>query len=198
MINLLPPETKRQVRAARMNVTLYRYCTLVITTALLLGAVFGVGFWATMNDKQLADHVKEENLAAAQEYAQTKAAAEEFAKNLATAKTILGSDVSFTDLIFAIAAVVPQGVVLNNLTLGSTSTTTTANANGPIDISGRAVSYEQAVNLKNRLENSPIFENVNIANISKSDSTASASALTQKYPFAVSLKVQFTKKPGAK
>ncbi|HSE61353.1 MAG TPA: PilN domain-containing protein [Candidatus Saccharimonadales bacterium] len=198
MINLLPPETKRQARAARMNVTLYRYCTLVVTTALLLGVVFTVGFWATANDKELADRIKAENQTAAQEYAKTKTAAEEFAKNLATAKTILGSDVSFSDLIFSIAAVIPQGVVLNNLTLGSTTPTTT-NTNAPIDISGRAMSYDRAVNLKNSLENSPIFENVNIANISQTDtSTGSATTITQKYPFSVTLKAQFTKKPGAK
>lgn len=198
MINLLPPETKRQVRAARMNVTLYRYCMLIITTAVLLGAVFAVGFWATMNDKQLADHVKQENHDAGQEYAKTKAAAEEFAKNLATAKTILGSDVSFTDLIFSIAAIIPQGVVLNNLTLGATNPGTTTTANAPIDVSGRAMSYDRAVALKNSLENSPIFENVNIANISQTDTSASASAFTQKYPFTVSLKAQFSKKQGGK
>jgi Tfp pilus assembly protein PilN len=197
MINLLPPETKRQIRAARMNVTLYRYCMLLVATALFLGFVFAVGFWANMNEKQLADNAKQESQSAATEYAKTKAAAEEFAKNLATAKTILGSDTSFSDLILNIAAVVPAGVILNNLTLGSTLPN--AKADAPIDISGRAMSYERAVNLKNSLENSPIFENVNIANISQGDTSATSSALAQKYPFTVSLKAQFTKKTtGAK
>lgn len=44
MINLLSPEMKKQMRAARTNVTLYHYCLLLLSTALLLGAVFAVGF----------------------------------------------------------------------------------------------------------------------------------------------------------
>ena len=192
MINLLSPESKRQIRAARMNVTLYRYCILITATAMLLGFVFAVGFWASMNDKQLADAAKQETQNAAQEYAKTKAAAEAFAKDLATAKNILGGNVSFTDLILNIAGVVPSGVVLNNLSLGSTTTTTTT-ANAPIDISGRAVSYNQAVALKNSLENSPIFERVSINNVSQTDTSGQVSALAQKYPFSITLKAQFSK-----
>jgi Tfp pilus assembly protein PilN len=199
MINLLPPETKRQVRAARMNITLCRYTALIVMTALLLGFVFAVGFWATMDEKQLADSAKQETEKVGQEYASTRTAATDFAKNLASAKTILGSDISFSDLVLDIAAVIPSGVVLNNLTLG-TAIGTTATANAPVDLSGRATSYDRAVALKNSLEASPVFENVNITNVSQADtsSTGTASPLAQKYPFSITLKAQFTKKQEAK
>jgi Tfp pilus assembly protein PilN len=193
MINLLPPETKRQMRAARMNVTLYRYCLLITATALLLGFVFAVGFWATLNEKSLADAAKQETQQSAQAYAATRTAAENFAKDLSVAKTILGSDVSFSDLVLNIAGVVPSGVVLNNLTLG---TTQAANASTPLDLSGRATSYDRAIALKNSLEDSPIFENVSITNVSQGDTTGgtTASPLALKYPFSITLKAQFSKK----
>lgn len=196
MINLLPPETKRQIRAARMNVVLYRYCLLILATAALLGGVFAVGFIADLNDRKMAETYKAESEASAAPYAKTKAQAETFAKDLATAKTILASNVSFSKLVLDIAAVVPSGVILNNLSLG-----TTAKADTPLDISARASSYDGAVALKNSLEASPIFEQVNIINVSQADLSGQVSDIIRKYPFAVSIKAkktQTTTTQGAK
>lgn len=184
MINLLPPSTQRQIRAARTNVVLYRYCLLILFTVLLLGGVFAVGFWSDNNDRKIAEDAKAETQATAMSYASTKSAAEAFAADLNTARTILGGNVSFSKLVLDIAAIIPGGVVLNNLALG-----TTAKADTPIDISGRAVSYDAAVSLKNSLEASPIFEKVNIVNISQTETTGeNVSDIAKKYPFAVSLK----------
>lgn len=190
MINLLPPETKRQIRAARTNVVLYNYCLLILATTLLLGGVFAVGFLADMDERQVADKARLDSQAAAATQAKTRTAAESFAKDLATAKTILGSNVSFSQLILDIAAVVPPGVILNNLTLGGAS-----KPDAPIDISGRATSYNGAINLKNSLEASPIFEKVNIVSVSQADASTStqASPIVQRYPFVITLKAQFTK-----
>jgi Tfp pilus assembly protein PilN len=192
MINLLPPETKKQIRAARMNVVLVNYCVLVCCTALALAAVFGVGFWADMNDQAVAQQTKDASVTAASAYAKTRTQAEAFAKDLATAKTILASNVSFSQLILDIASTVPSGVILNNLSLG-------ANAkNTPIDINGRARTSAAAVDLKNSLEESPIFENVSITNVSQTDLTVitDPDPLLIKYPYIVSLKAQFSKAPA--
>jgi Tfp pilus assembly protein PilN len=198
MINLLPPETQRQIRAGRMNVTLSRYIVLISGTALLLAFVFAVGFWATLNDKQLADASKQETDKAAQQYANTRKEAEGFAKDLSVAKTILGSNVSFSDLVLNIAGIIPTGVVLNNLSLGTTQSAS-ASANQPLDLSGRAVSYDRTIALKNSLEGSPIFENVVITNVTQTDTSGSASSpLALRYPFSITLKAQFSKKTEAK
>ncbi len=190
MINLLPPDTKKQFRAARMNVVLRNYCFLIIFTALLLGAVFALGFWADATDAQLASASKNENTSSAEAYAATRKQAEDFAKDLGIAKTILASNVSFSQLILDISSVVPSGVILNNLSLGTSS------QNTPIDIIGRAVSADAAIALKNSLDASPIFENVNIVNINQTDlsTVADPDPLLARYPFVVSLKAQFTKK----
>lgn len=190
MINLLPPETKKQIRAARMNVILVNYCLLITVTAVLLAAVFAIGFWADINDEQLAKNAKESSTSAAAAYAATRKQAEDFAKDLATAKIILSGNVSFSQLILDISSVVPSGVILNNLSLGTSS------QNVPIDISGHARSADAAIALKNSLDASPIFENVNIVNISQTDlaTIPDPDPLLLKYPFVVTLKAQFTKK----
>jgi Tfp pilus assembly protein PilN len=193
MINLLPPETKKQIRAARMNVILVNYCVLIIFTAVVLATVFVLGFWANASDEQLANDAKATSNSSAAAYSDTRKQADSFAKDLATAKTILASDVSFSQLILDISSVVPSGVILNNLSLGTSS------QNTPIDISGRAVSADAAIALKNSLDASPIFENVNIVNVSQTDlsTVADVDPLFLRYPFTVNLKAQFTKKPSS-
>lgn len=190
MINLLPPDTKKQIKAARINVILVNYCSLIFITAVLLGAVLTLGFLADLNDEQLARQAKDASTEAASAYSATRKQAEDFAKDLGIAKTILASDVSFSQLILDISSVVPSGVILNNLSLGTSS------QNVPIDISGRAVSADAAIALKNSLDASPIFENVSIVNINQTDIATinSPDPLFVRYPFVVSLKAQFTKK----
>jgi Tfp pilus assembly protein PilN len=189
MINLLPPETKKQIRAARINVVLINYCLLATFTALLLGGVFAVGFWADMSSRNLAEQGKKESEQATAAYADTRKQAEEFARDLGIAKTILASEVSFGKLILDIAGYVPRGVILSNLSLGTTTT------KGPIDITGRADSTDAAVALKNSLENSPIFEKVNIFNIQQTDTSAlvEPDPVISRYPFVINLKAEYTK-----
>lgn len=189
MINLLSPETKKQIRAARMNVVLVNYCLLIGVTAVCMAAIFGVGFWADMNDQQTAQESKDTSTNAAAEYSKTRTAATAFAKDLATAKTILANNVSFSKLITDIASVVPSGVILNNLSLGTNTN------NAPITISGRASTSQRAIDLKNSLEASAIFENVSFINVSRTDTAVllTPDPLVTKYPYVVSVKASFTK-----
>ena len=194
MINLLPPEAKKQIRAARFNVVLRNYIVMLTITGVLLAATFGIGFWVTINDKSLAETNKASSQAAAAEYQETRKAAEDFAKNLNTAQAILATNVSFSKLITDIATNVPSGVILSNLSLGGS----TAAQNTPVEINAKARSYNDAVRLKDSLEASPIFENVRLTNITdippaqggQGDPTA------QRYPVNVTLNVQFTKNSG--
>jgi Tfp pilus assembly protein PilN len=190
MINLLPTPAKKQLRAARVNVVLLKYCLLIFVAAMILGGVFALGFWTDWQDRQSALNTKEESQVAAQAYASTQKAAEGFAKDLGAAKTILASNISFSQLVLNIAQIVPAGVILNNLSFSTNSTNNT-----PIDISGRSVSYNGAIDLKNNLEASPIFEKVNIVNISRSDTStiSQSSPLLQSYPYVITIKAQFSK-----
>lgn len=191
MINLLPPELKKQVRAARHNVILMTYCVVISSSILMVGGIFAVGLWADNNDRVLAQNAKDVSTQAAGAFTKTRSAAEAFAKDLTAARAILGSNVSFSKLILDIASVIPKGVILNTLSLGTTS----SNPNAPIDISGRAVSAEAAIHLKNSLEESSVFENVSIVNLNRTDYSAvtDPDPILIHYPFDVSLKAQFTK-----
>ena len=54
MINLLSPSQKEQIRAARLNVQLRKYLLLSSFVTVAVLAVYGVGFYLVINDKEQA------------------------------------------------------------------------------------------------------------------------------------------------
>lgn len=181
MINLISPQAKKQLRAARVNRTLGLYFLILFAAALLLSGIFATGFYVTNMAIQQANRQTAENLQKAEAYAKTRTEAENFNKDLNVAKTILASDVRFSKLISDIAAIIPQGVILTNLAL-----TATQNPNAPLTINARVKNFDDGIVLKNNLEASPIFENVKLVN-------ATTSTEASAYPVVLSVSVQFTK-----
>lgn len=192
MINLLPPETKHQIRAARHNVTLRNYCLFVLAAAFALAGVFFAGFQVTLSQKAAAEADRTLAQQAASQYQATRSAAEAFTKDLATAKNILATNVNFSQLITDIAGAVPSGVILNNLSLSTTNLT------APIDISGRSKNRDDVIRLKNSLEDSPIFEDVQVVNITEENSEGAQNPLLQQYPININLTAKFSKKTDTK
>ena len=186
MINLLPKESKKQLRAARNNMVLRRYYMLIILSAGLLAAVFAVGFKVTMDQEQNYQTAKQQSETEGSKYKNVRKAAEEFSKDLASAKTILASDVRFSELISDIAGFIPSNVILSNLALDTQEPT-----NAPLTINARARTYDDAVKLKNSLEASPIFENVSLLNAGVGTGSGEGNST---YQVTVSLNAKFTKK----
>lgn len=185
MINLLPQESKKQLRAARNNAILRRYYQLIIGAALLLAAVFGVGFKVTFDQENDYKALKERNDKEVTKFQDVRKAAQDFSSDLDVAKTILASDIRLSETITSIATVIPSGVILSNLTLNTQDTT-----NAPLTINARAKTYQDAVALKNNLEASPIFENVSIQNAVTGQPE---DEITTRYPIAVTLSAKFSK-----
>jgi type IV pilus assembly protein PilM len=187
MINLLAPEMKRQIRAARVNVVLLNYCLLLGATAIALIAIFGAGTWLTMQERTQAIDQKSQNDQLATQYAKTKQQADSFANDLKQAKTILGGEISFYNLIIKIATVVPEGVILSNLSLGTNTLT------APININAKARNYDDAVKLKNALAESPIFETVTLSNATSGTVDAESDPIGARYPITITLSATFSK-----
>ena len=187
MINLLPPQTKKQIRAARLNVILLRYCVVLIISSVFLVGIFGVGFYITDIDNQAALAKQQESQKDISKYASVKAEAEAFSGNLAIAKTILSSEVIFSKLVTDIASTLPEGVILSNLSLAANT------LGSPLSISAKTTSNAKAIELKDKLESSPLFEKVNIANIQVNDINDSASAIDRKYFVSVTLNTVLSK-----
>lgn len=162
MINLLPAEDQRQLAAAQTNTLLLRYLVLLPIVILLLiaemGAIYLVMNTTQNNNRQtIAD-----NESKAAQYDQLKTEASDFRTNLRTAKSILDTQVPYSDILTSIAQVLPDGASLETFLLDSTTLTTPTTT-----FKVRVQSYPQAVEVKNQLQNAKIndenvFTDVNI------------------------------------
>jgi Tfp pilus assembly protein PilN len=160
MINLLPPEAKAQLRAARTNRLLLRYNILLAVAFVFLLSALGIVYMYLTNTKAAAEETIALNRARASDYAAIQSQAADFRTNLTNAKQILDGDIAYTKVILAISQVLPSGVVLDTLALDSKA------FGNPTTLTAKVKDYPTVLTLKNSLQNSTLFENVSIQSIS--------------------------------
>lgn len=179
MINLLSPESKQQIRAARRNVTLRRYVLFIGCVASLVCATFGVGYYLTLNERASLQAEIDVHADQTMKYKNIRSTGSQFTKDLATAKQVLSHEVLFSQLLLDITKLLPPGVVLSDLNL-STDTFGTE-----VTIKARAKDAELGpLKLKAALEQSDLFSNVKIANINQKPAvdTTSLKYIEKNYP----------------
>lgn len=179
MINLLPPEMKSQISAARTNRLLLRYNVLLLAALGFMLIAIAIVYLYLVNAKATAEATVAENRAKASDYAAVESEANAFKQNLANAKQILDGDITYTKVVLQIASLLPSGVVLDNVSLDSSS------FGSPTVLSARAKDYSTVLTLKSTLQNSSLFSNVSIQSIS--------SGGDGEYPLSVMLSVTIKK-----
>ena len=195
MINLLSPERKRDIRAARVNVMLVRYCVMLMFLGVLVSAVYATGFWIVSNDEKATDARLASLASQTQVYTKVENQADTFRNNLAIAKSILSKETSYSDFLITLARDIPAGAVLTSLTVGDSSTATaSAPKSTTINIQARTTSYAKILELKNNLEQSPLFENVNIVSAATQETTNPTGAEAH-YPYTTTLNVKLSTQP---
>lgn len=189
MINLISPEQKRDIRAARINVMLVRYCIALLSLALLTGLIYGLGFWIVGQEKQAIEERLLSQSEQSKAYAAVEKEADAFKQNLAIAKAILGKEISYSEFLVTLAGDMPSGTIITNLSLGGPAATV---KNG-MTLDARTGSYAKVLELKGKLEESSLFENVSIASATRPDNIGSLSGLEARYPYEVSYNVKLSK-----
>jgi Tfp pilus assembly protein PilN len=184
MINLLPPEEKRQLQAARSNTLLVRYNVLLLGVVAFMGISIAVTYVFLATTQQGATQTITENNTKVAQYASVKAQAEQFKQHLTTAKQILDNEVTYSKVVLEIAQLIPHGVVLENISLDSETfgTETTLIA--------QAKSYASALALKDSFGKSSLFSDVHFQSIT-------AGGTQTDYPITVNLNITI-KKDAAK
>lgn len=163
MINLLPGESKRQIRAARTNVILLRYIFIVGLAIGFLGVVIGGTYVILTNTKTSAQATIDANSAKTSEFGSIQAQAQALKTSLQNAKTLLNEEIQYTKLITSIASITPDGVVLDGLSLSPTT------IGAATSIQAYATTTEAALALKDAFQASSLFSGVTIQNISTSN-----------------------------
>lgn len=190
MINLLPKETKDTIHAGRLNVLLRRYVVFTSMAVLLGIGAFATGYYLTGQRKAVLTQDALALEARAAEYTGVKQKAQELSNNLKITKQILSNEIVFSELSINIAKTLPPGAVLTNLNVSTQS------IGKEVIINGRVRTPADGLALKNALEASPLFENVNIQNISRpAEETQSvdASPLVRSHPYVIILSTILTK-----
>lgn len=121
MINLLPPDVKKQYRAARMNVIISRYNVMLLCATVFLALAIGVAQVYLKTASDAADQTIADNANKAQAYASTKLEADAFRSQLSDAKTTMDGQISYSKALLAIAAAMPSGASLKALQLNDKS-----------------------------------------------------------------------------
>jgi len=179
MINLLPPEDKRQLQAARSNTLLLRYNFLLVGAVIFLLSATGVVYFYLNTTKASAEQTIKDNDAKVSDYASVETQANSFRSSLSTAKQILDQDVAYTKVILEISQLLPPGVVMDTLSLDAKTFGT------PTTFAAKAKNYDAALKLKDSLQSSSLFSNVYFASISGDGDSS--------YPINVSLNVTIRK-----
>ncbi len=181
MINLLPQEERRQLKAARSNTLLLRYNFLLLAVGVFLAASVGVTYFYLNSTRASAEAAIQDNANKTSGYAASEEKARTFRSNLTTAKQILDREVAYTKVILEISQVLPQGIILENLNLDSqTFGTETV-------LVAKAKDYSRALALKDSFEQSSLFSNVHFKTITAGDASGGD------YPVSAELAVTINK-----
>ncbi len=176
MINLLPIETKKQLRAARTNVMLANFLIITSFAAGFLMLAFAATYLFLLNQKDVATKQSKT----------TQQTSINFQANaLPTAGNILSQQTLYSNIVLGIANMIPSGVILDKLPLDE-STLGTA-----ITLQFYASSTEKANLLKQAVQASPLFSSVSIQ-----PTIVGGSSAPSEYPIAISISATINSQKG--
>lgn len=183
MINYLPPDQRKQLRAARTNVLLVRYnIGLVFAASFLTIAILAI-FLLLTNEKQAAENEIATNQASVSDFSAVQAQADLFRQELANAKTLFDSQISYSKIYLMISSKTPPGAVLEPLTLDPSKIGT------PMSLSFRIKGETQARNVLNSFQSSSMFSNT----ASYESLSANTGEDSGEYPYVITISVTINK-----
>ena len=181
MINLLPAETKRQLRAAHTNAALIKYLFFsgIAVAFLVLACVTSYLF--LNNNKSVASNTTDNGQSSSVLQATAQKQLDSLITSISTAKSILREQVLYSDIVTGIAAALPSGIVLDKLTLDNNTIGTA------VTLQAHARSSDNTSLLQDNFSKSALFSNYNL--ISPTTNSSSSPG----YPIAISIGITINK-----
>lgn len=184
MINLLPKTYKEQLHAARTNVSLIRYITIVgLAFGFLILILVGAVFLLTQT-RLSSEQLIEANDTKAAAYAETSREITRLTQSLSTSKEVLDQQISYSKVLQALAAVMPAGTVIGELELSDESFGST-----PANLKVYATNNEAAVQVGQKFQTATGFRGAKIESISETGGIDG-------YPVSATLTVNLTRSLG--
>lgn len=181
MINLLPTKEKREILAGRTNRLLVRYILLLSVVIVMMVLSFAFVWLYLQNTRGVNQEKIEQNTASSQQLLSKQQAIDSFRSDLQTAKTILDKQVNYSTIILRVASIIPDNVVIEQLTLDPATFGT------PTSLAANAKTEKDALNLKASLTSSPYFSDAHFDTITRTDNENSD------YPYQITMTITLTK-----
>lgn len=189
MINLLPPDSKKALHYARMNVVLIQYVILVIFVGIsVVGIVIFGGNIVSANEKEIqsAIDIEREKAAALLPSSQE---AKELSEKIDTIGNLLNQEVKFSELLREIGSLMPQGSILLSLSVSESK-------DDPITLDAGVIDADTAAVLRENLAGSDVFDNADILSVTLTDEPL-AGQDGQVYNYGAKYQVFFAKEDSA-
>lgn len=152
MINLLSTDRKDEFKAARVNIILTRYISIITLAFLFIGAALYVSYSVLAATIASADSIIETNDIKADIYSTTSREVNELSAKLNETKAILNQEVRYSEVLVNLGQLMPKGTVLGDLTLNADS------FNGqPVEVKAYAKSTNEAALLQTNFQGAPLF-----------------------------------------
>lgn len=157
MINLLPDDRKDDIKAARANVVLLRYMTIIAFAFAFIGGAVYISYSLLQSTMASAEELVASNDIKADVYSETRQEVEELSSKLNDSKAILDQEIRYSQVLIKLGQLTPAGVILGDLTLDAASFSGT-----PVELQAYAKSNSEASQLQSQLQSSPLFSSVNL------------------------------------
>ena len=181
MINLLPEETKKQLRAAHNNVTSLRYLTFSSIGAGFLAMACIVSFFFIQNTSSTGQ-TSSSSQSTTSLFNTAKNQLSKLNSDISTARKILDLQINYSDVITEIANALPTGMVLENLTIDNTTVGTPTT----LQIDARSADGQELLKANFQSSRSPLFSNFIITSTTPNPNTKSS--YTTKFTCTVMIK----------
>lgn len=182
MINLMPDEAKKQLRAARVNVLLVRYIIVVAIAFGFLVMILAGSYVLLTQTKDSAQQLVDASDTKAEVYNETKTQVDALSKKLTAAKLILDQETLYSKALINIGRLTPSGTVIDKIKLNTSSF-----SGSPLTLQVYAKSTESAVKLRENFQASPFFTGVSFQSISDSSGGITG------YPVSATMTLTITK-----
>ncbi len=188
MINLVPPAVKEKRAYGRRNISMLIYSGALLGTALITAAIMIVSLQFVGSEEPSLKQKIQDNQVIITSLEKNVKTVEDVASRLETAGKIQQQSISFSELIPKIGAVLPDGVVLNSLSL-------TGGATDPLQLEVDLTNANLASVMIRNLVDSDLFEAADITSLSPLGSESDG---TSSYQFTASITASFTGTAEAK
>lgn len=180
MINLLSTNRKSEIRAARANVILVRYTTIIAVAIVFILSVLYFSYTVLQQTMGTAEARITSNDTKAD--SATKQQVDALSAKLSDAKTVLDQEVSYATLLTTIGQAMPAGTILESLKIDEAS----INNSTAVPLVAYAKTEESASLIQQQLRGLPIFSSVELSGTTEDASVAG-------YPVKVSMTVTFNR-----